>query len=170
MIKNLNKHFSFQKGFTLMELIISMGILMVLISVLVTLFGQILDVQLESKSTSTVDQNGRFLQARLAHDFQSASDIVTPATPGTQTDTLQITINSINYIYSLDNSGNLLLTQNAVSEVLNNNSASISALTFTRIGSGDVNDTVRVGFTITSRADQLRGIEQKSFQTTFGLK
>ena len=86
-------------GFSLMELIISTGILMILISVLTTLFGQILDVQLQSKSTSSVDENSRFILARLSYDMQSASKIVTPATPGQQSDTLQITINSVDYVY-----------------------------------------------------------------------
>ncbi len=143
---------------------------MVLISILTTLFGQILDVQLESKASSSVDQNGRFILSRLIHDMQSASSITTPATPGTQSDTLQITVNSINYIYSLDSNGNLLLTNNNGSGQLNSSDAGVSGLTFTRIGNGDINDTVRVGFTVTSRTKQTKGFEQKSFQTTLGLQ
>lgn len=142
---------------------------MILIGVLTTVFGQILDVQLESKATSSVDQNGRYLLARLTHDLQSASAIVTPATPGQQSDTLQITVNSIDYIYSLDSSGNVLLTQNSISNQLNSQSVTISALSFTRIGNGDSNDTVRVGFTVTTKTRQAKGLEQKSFQTTLGL-
>ena len=156
-------------GFSLLELVISMGILMVLISVLLSLFGQILDVQTASKSTSVVDKNGRYILARLTHDMQSATKIVTPATPGTQTDTLQITVNSVDYIYSLDSNGNLLLTANSVSTQLNSVSSTISNLSFTRIGSGDGTDVVRVGFRITSSSQQGKGAEQKNFQTTLGL-
>lgn len=146
-----------------------MGILMVLIGVLTTLFGQILDVQLESQAVSSVDQNGRFIMARLTHDVQSASDIVTPEDPGDETDTLQITVNSVEYIYTLDAGGNLLLTQDSVSDQLNSEAVRISDLSFTRIGNGDSNDTVRIGFTVTSRAQQQAGMQQKSFQTTLGL-
>jgi hypothetical protein len=156
-------------GFSLMELIISMGILMVLIGVLTTLFGQILDVQLESQATSSVDQNGRFIMVRLTHDMQSASEIVTPEDPGDETDTLQITVNSVDYIYTLDSNGNLLLTQNSQSDQLNNDAVRVSGLSFTRIGNGDSNDTVRVEYTLTTKSQQLRGIEEKSFQTTLGL-
>lgn len=159
-----------QRGFTLIELIISTGVLMILIALLTTVFGQILDVQLESKATSSVDQNGRYILARLTHDMQSASSIVTPASPGQQTDTLQITINSVDYIYTLDSEGNLLLTQNSQSNQLNSEAVTISALSFTRIGNGDSNDTVRVGFTITSKTQQAKGDEVKSFQTTLGLE
>lgn len=158
------------RGFSLMELIISTGILMILISILTTLFGQILDVQLQSKSTSSVDENSRYILARLAYDFQSASTIVTPATPGQQSDTLQITVNSVNYVYSLDNNGNLLLTKNSQSDHLNSDAVTISGLTFTRIGNGDSNDTVRVAFTVKTKTSQTSGKEQKSYQTTLGIQ
>lgn len=160
----------YQRGFTQIELIVSMGILMILISILTTLFGQIVDVQLESQAISSVDQNGRFLMARLTHDMQSAQSIVLPATPGQVTDSLQLNLNSINYTYSVSTSGNLVLKNNNGTDVLNTNAASISALTFKRIGSGDSNDTVQVSFTVSTRTTRTQGIEKKNFQTTLGLQ
>jgi hypothetical protein len=159
-----------QSGFTQMELILSLGILMILISVLTTLFGQILDVQLESKSTSSVDQNGRFIMARLTRDMLSAQSVSTPATPGAQTNTLQIKVNSIDYIYSVSNSGNLVLTNNNGTDVLNSESSSISGMTFKRIGTGTNSDTIQVGYTVTTRVNRVQGLEQKTFQTTLGLQ
>ncbi|HSA83378.1 MAG TPA: hypothetical protein VLF20_00645 [Patescibacteria group bacterium] len=162
-------HWKNFRGFTTMELLLSMGILMILLGVLTTLFGQILDVQLESKSVSSVDQNGRFLLTRLTYDLQHASTIVTPATPGTTSDTLQIRINSVDYIYQASPSGNFVLTNNVGTNVLNSYSASISAVSFTRLGNGDSNDTIRVNFTVTSRVREADGFDQKQFQTTLGL-
>lgn len=160
---------SSQRGFTLIELIISMGILMILISILTTLFGQIIDVQLESKAISSVDQNGRYVMARLTHDMQSAQSIILPATPGQVTDSLQLSVNSINYTYSLI-SNNLILTNDNGTDVLNTDTVGISALTFKRIGSGDSNDTVQVSFTVSTKTQQAHGIESKQFQTTLGLQ
>jgi len=157
-------------GFTQIELIISMGILLILISVLMTVFGQIVDVQLESKAISSVDQNGRYLLARLTHDMQSADGIVLPASAGQVSDTLQITVNSINYIYKASASGNFVIINNFGTDVLNSNTASISALSFQRVGSGGINDTIRVSFTVTSRVKQVSGNESKNFQTTLGLQ
>ena len=113
-----------RKGFTQIELLLSMGIMMILIGILMTVFGQILDAQLESKAISSVDQNGRFLMARLTHDMQSAQSIVTPATPGQTSDTLQITINSINYTYRASPSGDFVITNNNGTDVLNSEAAS----------------------------------------------
>lgn len=158
------------RGFTQIELLLSMGILMILIGVLTTVFGQILDVQLESKAISSVDQNGRYILARLTHDMQQATSIVTPASPGQSSETLQIQINSINYTYTATPGGNLVLTNNNGTNVLNSQAASISALTFLRIGNGNNNDTIRVSFIVTTRTKRVQGIEQKSFQTTLGTQ
>lgn len=160
----------FLRGFTQVELLMSMGILMVLIAVLTSLFGQIVDVQLESKSLSSVDENGRYILARMIHDMQSASSIKLPATPGGQANTLQITVNAVDYTYALDANGNLLLTDNTGSNNLNSEAGAISNLNFKRIGSGDANDTVQVNFTVTSRTQRSAGTDAKNFQTTLGLQ
>lgn len=148
----------------------SMGILMILISVLTTVFGQILDVQLESKSISSVDQNGRYIMARLMYDMQQAESIASPSAAGEQSDTLKIKINSIDYIYTVSNSGNLIVINNYGTDVLNSNSATISGLRFTRLGSGGNDDTVRIDFSVISKTQRVPGVEQKNFQTTLGLQ
>jgi len=157
-----------KKGFTQIELLVSMGLLMILIGVLTTVFGQILDVQLESKAVSSVDQNGRYILARLAYDFRSANDIVLPVNPGDTSSSLQISKNSVDYIYGLS-SGNLTLTVGSTTENINNYAADISNLTFTRVGSGNTNDTIRVGFTVTSKTQQAHGNNTKNFQTTLSI-
>ena len=81
---------------------------MILITALTTVFGQIIDVQLESKSISSIDQNGRYIMARLTHDMQSATSIASPSAAGQQSNSLKIVVNSINYTYSVSPSGNLV--------------------------------------------------------------
>jgi hypothetical protein len=158
------------KGFTQIELILSMGILMILIGVMSNVFGQIVDVQIESKQISSIDQNGRYVLARLIHDMQNAQSIASPSAVGEPVGTMKIRINSIDYTYSVSPSGNLILTNNNGVDVLNSSSTSVSGLTFTRIGTGSNSDTIRVGFTLTSRTIRLDQREIKSFQTTLGLQ
>ncbi len=158
------------KGMTLIELILYMGILLLLLTVLSSIFSAIVDVQLNSSSLSNVDQDGTYLLAKFTHDVASSSAILVPTNPGNQTSTLQLTINSINYTYSLNNSGNLQVVNNSTNEtnVLNSYSTSVSGLTFTRIGNGGSNDTVQMSYTITSRTKERSGYETKGFTTTLG--
>lgn len=159
------------KGFTLIELIMSMGIMAILIGVMTGIFGSTIDASLDSQATSGVDQDGRFIVARLAYDMQRASQIVTPAVPGSTTNpSLTIKINSIDYTYSLSGSGNLQLTDNTGPNNLNSNTTQVSNLTFQRLGIGDTTDTVQVKFKLTSRIRETKGSETKDFQTTLGIQ
>ena len=160
-----------KSGFTLIELVVYMGILTILLGVLGSIFTEIVNVQLSSKSTSSVNQDGRYLLSKLLYDVKSSSNIVTPATPGTQTNTMKITINSIDYTYSVDSNSNLQVSYGVnQKDVLNSYDTSLSNVTFTRIGNGGSTDTVRVSFTLTSRTRDKQGQQpdSQSFATTLG--
>lgn len=159
-------------GFTIIESLVYMGLLIILITILSLLFSSILDVQLESKSTSSVDLDGRYIIAKLIYDMhmmQTSSPvndtIITPSTPGGSSSTLNFTVNSINYTYSLS-SGNLQLVNDKGTNNLNGVDTTVSALQFTRIGTGASTDTIRVTFTVTSKIIRNAGAESRSYQTT----
>ncbi len=161
------------KGFTLIELVLYIGILTILLSVLSSIFTSIVDVQLQSTATSSVNQDGRYLLSKLLYDVKSSSAILVPANPGSQSSTMQLTINSINYTYSVNGSGNLQVVNNSTSEtnVLNSYDTSISALTFNRVGNGGSSDTVRVSYTVTGRTIERAGQQEaRTFQTTLGTE
>lgn len=161
-----------QAGYTLIELVLYMGLLVILITILSQIFTSILDVQLESKSTSSVELDGRFIITRLMRDMRlmrtdpPANDsIVTPSTPGITSSTLNFTVNSINYIYSLNN-GNLQLNNNLGINNLNSAYTEISGLQFTRIGTGINTDNVKISFTLTSKIKRNSGPETRTYSTT----
>jgi type II secretory pathway pseudopilin PulG len=162
----------FQKGFTLTELVFYMGLLIILIAILSRLFSSILDVQLESQSSSSVDLDGKYIISKLTYDMRSMQTsaptndtIITPASPGLSGSTLTFKVNSINYTYAT-NSGNLTLTNDNGSNNLNSTDTNLSNLQFTRIGSGTSTDTIRVSFTLTSKISRISGPETRTFQTT----
>lgn len=144
---------------------------MVLVGILTGLFVSIIDAQLESESTSSIDQDARFIMSRLTYDIQSASDVALPASLGAQGNTLQLSVNSINYTYSLDGSGNLRLINGSGTNNLNSAESSVSALLFHRVGTGSTNQTVRVSYTITSKIKRLSGTvnETRNYQTTIAV-
>jgi type II secretory pathway pseudopilin PulG len=159
------------KGYTLIELIIYIGILALLLGVLTSIFTSIIGVQLESTSTSSVNQDGRYILSKLLYDVKSASSIVTPTTPGASGSSMQLTINSINYTYSKSAGNNLQVVNGSTGEVnvLNSYDTSVSGLTFTRVGNGGSSDDIRVSYTLTSRTTEQAGVhETKSFTTTLG--
>lgn len=160
-----------QRGMTLIELTIYTGLLLLLLSVLSSIFSAIVDVQLDSNSTSAVDQDGTYILAKMNHDVASSSAMLVPATPGSQSATMQLTVNSINYTYSINSNNNLQILNGSTSQsdVLNSYNTSVSGLSFTRIGNGGNSDTVQVSFTVKSRIlERSNTYESKSFQTTLG--
>lgn len=159
------------KGFTLIELLMATGILTVLIGIMTGIFGSIIDAQLDSVATSGVDQDGRFIVARMIYDMQQASVIVAPVVPGSGTSmALTIKINSVDYTYSIDGNENLQIVSAADVNSLNSNTTRVHDLTFQRIGIGNGTDTIQVKFNLTSRIQEAAGSETKSFQTTLGLQ
>jgi prepilin-type N-terminal cleavage/methylation domain-containing protein len=158
-------------GFTLIELLIYMGILSILLVVLSQIFGSVLDAQLESESTSAVHRDGRFILSKLSYDIHKAQSIVTPAAIGNQSTSLQLTIEGINYTYTVS-SGNLEITSGLETNNLNSGDTTVSNLTFTRIGNSVANakNTVRITYTITSKIVRPKGMETKDFQTTIGIR
>jgi len=174
----MRKIFNFQfsifnstRGFTLVELLIYMGILSILLVVLSQIFGSVLDAQLESESTSAVHRDGRFILSKLSYDIHKAQSIVTPAAIGNQSTSLQLTIEGINYTYTVS-SGNLEITSGLETNNLNSGDTTVSNLTFTRIGNSVANakNTVRITYTITSKIVRPKGMETKDFQTTIGIR
>jgi type II secretory pathway pseudopilin PulG len=169
----LKKLFKSKKlnGFTLIELLMASGILMVLIGVFTSILTSIIDVQLDSNATSGVDQDGRYIIARLIYDMQRASDIVSPSTPSASTSsTLTIKIDATDNVYTLSSNGNLELNNNLGMNLLNSYTTRIENLTFQRIGRGDLSDTIQVKFRIISRITESSGNESRDFQTTLGLQ
>lgn len=143
-----------------------MGLLSILVGILSTIFVSIIDTELDSRATSNVEQDGKFILARLAYNVQSSSAILAPAI-GSPSGSLQIRRNSIDYTYSLNN-GNLQVASASATDNLNSTNTSVSNVTFLRVGDGDADDTIRVNFTVTSRTQAVNN-ETRSFQTTLGL-
>lgn len=158
-----------QDGFTLIEFLIYMGILSILIFVLANIFTATLDVKLESEAVAGVDLDGKYILNRLSYDMHQASSIASPSAAGQTSGSLQIVVNSVNYIYTLDGSGNLQLNTNLGVDQMNSINSKISNLTFQRIGNGSNADTILVNFTITSQTQRVSGFESRVITTALSL-
>ncbi|MBI4226098.1 type II secretion system protein [Candidatus Roizmanbacteria bacterium] len=157
------------KGYTLIELLIFIGMLSILLGILSQVFSSIIDARLESESTSSVVQDGNFLLNRFSYDIAKATNVNRPSAVGTSDTTLDLTIDSANYVYAL-NGGSLELTINSSAYQLNGINTNISNLNFKRIGNDDGKDTIQLNYSVTSKTQRASGPESKSYQTTVGLR
>lgn len=173
MIKEFFKKIKFnsQRGVTIVELLLYMAILSVLLTILTSVFVSALDVQSESNATSSVEQDGNYILARLAYDIHRAKSINIPASNGATNNNFQIVVGGINHTYFVDANNNLILTNNLGANNLNNYGTSVSAFLVQRLGNvGGTEDTLKINLTITSREKRVSGYEQKDFQTNLSLR
>lgn len=160
-----------QRGFTIVELLIYMGLLSILLGILTTIFVSTLNVQLESRSSSAVVQDGNYILAKLAVDIHKATSISVPNALGSTGDNFTIVIDGVNYNYSIDEDENLVLTNNLGENILNSFDSRIASFSAQRLGNvGKVEDNLNINFTITSRIHEQTGYETKNFQTNVGLR
>lgn len=169
----MKKNLTSQSGFTMIEFVVYIGIFMILIGILTSVFTSILDTQIQTETTSGIDENQHYLLARLTYDTIRSQIIIIPSSPGLRTSNLQLMINNINYSYGIDNNGNFQIkdmTNNLGPYNLNGYDASVSGMQFSRIGNVGGKNTIQVAFTITSRTLQRGAKQSKSFTTTIGTR
>lgn len=161
-------------GFTIIELLIYMGILSILLYVLTDIFISSLEVKTQSESQASLQQDGRFILGKLMYDINQATAINYPAL-GEQSNSLTIVIDNITYTYTLDN-GNLQLTNNFGTNNLNSYNTQLSNLSFLHLGNQPTaeklnpRDNIKINFNLSSKTIINSGQETLSFQTTVGLR
>jgi Tfp pilus assembly protein PilW len=160
-----------QKGTTIVELLLYMGILTILLATLTSIFTSALDVQSESQATSGVEEDGNYILARLNYDIHRATGISIPTGNGLSANNFQIIVSGINYTYSIDANNNLVLANDLGTNNLNSYGSSVSALLVQRFGNvGGIENTLQINFTVTSRTKRVSGFETKDFKTNLSLR
>ena len=145
-----------KKAFTIVELIIYMGIMAVLLTVITSIFLSVLDVQLQSEATTSVQSDGRYILSRLVYDIHRAANITTPASAG-QTATSLVTD-----VASYASVGDNLLINGT--DNLNSYATKLANFSVTRLGNPSGSHTLTVSFTLTDQT------ETKDYQISVGLR
>ncbi|KKU56969.1 hypothetical protein A3C34_00095 [Candidatus Amesbacteria bacterium RIFCSPHIGHO2_02_FULL_48_21] len=158
------------RAFTLIEMLIYMGLLAVFLLVLGQVFFAMLDAQLKSQTVSSVVQDGSFILNRLGYDIHRAVSVVAPATDGESSSALTLSFPDGNYTYSAATSV-LQLTAPEGTAGLTGWDTLISAFSVTRLGNVGGKPSLRISFTLTSRSSSLsQKPEIRNFQTTYALR
>ena len=158
-----------REGFTLVELLLYMGLLLLLLLIQTQILTSVLGVRLESEANSAIQQDARFILAKLIYDINRADNIVLPATPSAQSETLSLTIDNISNTYSLSGE-NLIIANILGSNNLNSYGTRISNLSFKRLGNVGGKNTITFSFTLTSTTQREGGPETRTVQTSSGLR
>lgn len=164
-MKNKNSQPAGRQGFTLVELLIYMGLLTILMTVLTRLFTATIDVQLSSEATGGVEEDSRYIYSRLAYDLAQADTIVTPEAPGLSSDSLTIMIGSRTYTYRVIGT-NFMLVSDIGEGALNSYMTAISNVTFTMLGPDEGKKSIQVKYTITSTIQSSSGMVMRNMETT----
>lgn len=154
-----------KSGFTLVELLLYMGLLSIFLVTLTDLLVAILDVKEESSAVSPVEQDGRFIAERLAYDLYRSTGITNPGPVGAVADNLAFTVGATTYYYGI--SGTDLQFGNSLgapaSSTVNGSETVISGTSFQKIGSASGNSGVLVKFSVTSIPVRSGVAETKTF-------
>lgn len=159
-------------GYTLIELLLYIGVFSLLVVTIFQLFSSILDVQISSQSKSSIYQDSQFIIERFRYDIQRASLIISPPV-GESSSSAVFTADGNSYSYSSIN-GDLILSDlsSTYSGKLNSLATTVSNLTFMRSSDtqGKNNDALTVSFTLTSNFSQRSTNKSENFKTTAVLR
>lgn len=157
------------RGFTVIELLVYMGLLAVFLTIISQIFVASIDTQLESEAESSVQQDSKFILARLHYDLANVTSVVEPSIPGSTSSQLRYIANGVNGSYGLTGE-NVILNDGLASYQLNSQNTRVSNLFFTRRGVTNGKPIITAAFTLTSRAVRNSGPEIQAFQTTIGIR
>lgn len=157
-------------GFTMVELLVYMGIFSILLLVLMQLFGAILATHAESQATSGLSQDGNYILSRLSYDIRNATATSISVTSPTQ---LQMTVNGVATTVSL--SGNTLSeVVGGTSYALNSVNTNVGSVAFIKLGNATAGSKPTVQILLTLKSTTLRPgsttTQSETFETTTGTR
>jgi hypothetical protein len=158
-----------QRGFTIVEILIYMGLLSIFAITTGEIFLSLLESKVESLATSSIEQDSTYVTNKLAYDVSRASSITTPSSLGGSGSVLSLVIGGVTYTYSLSGT-TLQLTSNAGTEQLTTANTQVTGITFQRLGNASGKDTVRIQMNMQSTAQQNAGKETRVVTATAGRR
>lgn len=159
-----------RNSFTIIELLIYMGILSVILMVFIDLFVSLTRIRTENESISNVQQDSSYLISKFMYDIHQAKTVSLPLHPPSQSNVLSMIVNGTTYSYSVDGANNLIMSDGSTNYQLNGYDTTVPSILFTRLGQNDIHDVIKINFTVTSRVKNPAGNESQSYETIIGLR
>ncbi|SRR6266404_1276405 len=147
-----------KKGFTIVEMVLYAGLLVLFLAILSNLFLSSLDVKKASEGDSYTGQDTRFIISRLVYDIKRADSITSPVL-GASAGSLTLSIANTNYTYA-SQSGKLVVTDASGTQNLESSETTLTNISFQRLGNVNGKNTIRVQLSINN----------ESYVTTIGTR
>ncbi len=157
-----------RSGFTLVELLLYMGLFSALMMVILEIFITTLEVESRAWSDSVVSQDGQYILARLTYDIRRADQILEPVDFGSPAQTLRLDVDGAEVSYQLTGE-ELTITDSTGTYQLHSPATNIANLSFTKLGDAQELITVETDFEIKSPDEQMWGKSQQ-FETVAGVR
>jgi type II secretory pathway pseudopilin PulG len=153
------------KGTTLVELILYIGLLSIILSIMVQFLGSIYSVRIKSEETTSLVQDTRFINSKLKDLIGNAGDIQLPSNNGQTLNT--ITLGNSTQLYL--NNGNLVHNINGNEIKLNSNNTTLNNISFTRIETSQ-NIIININYEIQSEIINKGENKTKDINLTIGVR
>jgi len=165
----------FQKGYTLIELLLYVSLVGVLLTGASTFFGVMAEARVKNQSVAEVNQQGMLAMERITQVIRGASSITSPAAGSSATSlTLVVPTGSLSpTVIDLASSTTLQIKEGTAAAVpLHNSKVQITSINLRNVTIGGTPGAVQVSFTMarvnaTGRNDLSY---QKTFTTTAALR
>jgi type II secretory pathway pseudopilin PulG len=159
-----------RRAFTLIELLIYMGLISILLVVIGQIFFSALDLQLKSQSISAAHQGSLYLLSRLNYDIHRASSIISPASAGQSATQFSLEIDGQTHTYA-SSSGSLQVTVGGQNILLTPFDTRLLDFSVTRLGNLGGIPSLTVNFTLDSTITPFsKDLDTQSYSTTYSLR
>ncbi len=156
-----------ERGFTLVELLLYVGISSIILLVISLFIGMLLQSRIKNNVIAEVEQQGTQALSTILRTIRNADSITSP-TSGTTANSLTLTIPSLALspsVISLANNALFITEGLNQSEFLINDSVTVSNLLFENISRAGTSGIIRVSFVVTYKNPS--GRNEYSFEKTF---
>lgn len=169
-IKNyINKFQKNQQGFTLVELLLYMGLSVILLVIVSGVFISILSVRNESVKNSSIEREGRYILNRLSRDVYISQDILEPVDIGESSDTLQLLIDSELITYRIVNE-RLYLIDDTNSYLMSGESVKVIDFNVEKLGNNGGKSVVEITLTAESENVSDGIIQTRDYKTILSVR
>ncbi len=157
------------KGVTIVELMIYLGLSTIMLLILSQLFVAILEESVKVQNYSAVQADGRYVLGRLKMQLNNADSVSVPASLGDSAGELVLTEGGVTYRYYV-NSEHLYLSDGTGDYLVSDLDTRITDALFTRTGNADGKPVILIEFTSSSGVAGTVQHESQIYKGAGGLR